>query len=262
MTERNFIEFSFVECNSYETHNIYPNLGVPISDQQQLMLNKINEIKDYFVAEIKLRELMSKRLSKYIASFDYFDYLIVLSVTTGSISIASFATAIGAPVGMISASFSLSFVISTGIVKTLLKTTKNKRKKHNRIVMIARSKLSSIEIKISFHEVWKIAISKRATCGNKKSSFNKNQEAKGLLSSLSPRTRLSKVSLLGDILLYEYITNEIVNKFLLAGDKFMPEMHLKQPGFTYNAGRPFTKNKERIQKFKETRVQNIFTEIS
>ena len=46
--------------------------------------------------------------------------------------------------------------------------------------------------------------------------------------------------------------NEIVNKFLLAGDKFMPEMHLKQPGFTYSACRPFTKNKDRIQKFKET----------
>ena len=46
--------------------------------------------------------------------------------------------------------------------------------------------------------------------------------------------------------------NEIVNKFLLAGDKFMPEMHLKQPGFTYSACGPFTKNKERIQKFTET----------
>ena len=46
--------------------------------------------------------------------------------------------------------------------------------------------------------------------------------------------------------------NKIVNKFLLAGDKFMPEMHLKQPGFTYSACGPFTKNKERIQKFKET----------
>ena len=46
--------------------------------------------------------------------------------------------------------------------------------------------------------------------------------------------------------------NEIVNKFLLAGDKFMPEMHLKQPGFTYSACGPFTKNKERIQKFKQT----------
>ena len=84
------------ECNSHETHNIYPNLGVPLSDQQQFRLNKINEIKDYFVAEIKERELMSKILSKYIASFDYFGKsLIVLSVTTGSISIASIATVIG-----------------------------------------------------------------------------------------------------------------------------------------------------------------------
>ena len=46
--------------------------------------------------------------------------------------------------------------------------------------------------------------------------------------------------------------NEIVNKFLLAGDTFMPEMHLKQPGFTYSACGPFTKNKKRVQKFKET----------
>ena len=81
------------ECNSHETHNIYPNLGVPLSDQQQFRLNKINKIKDYFVAEIKERELMSKILSKYIASFDYFGKsLIVLSVTTGSISFASIAT--------------------------------------------------------------------------------------------------------------------------------------------------------------------------
>ena len=50
--------------------------------------------------------------------------------------------------------------------------------------------------------------------------------------------------------------NEIVNKLLLVGDKFMPEMHLKQPGFTYRACRPFTKNKERIQKFIETGDSN------
>ena len=112
------------ECNSIErdfhkTPNMYPNLNaILLSDQQQLRLTKINEIKDYFVAEIKERELMSKRLSKYIASFDYFDKsLIVLSVTTGSISIASFATVIGAPVGIISASFSLAFRIFTGIIK-------------------------------------------------------------------------------------------------------------------------------------------------
>ena len=111
------------ECNSIKhdfnkTPNIYPNLTANISNEQQFRLNKINEIKDYFVAEIKERELTSKRLSKYIASFDLFDKsLIVLYVTTGSISTALFGTVIGAPVGIISASFSLAFRIFTGIIK-------------------------------------------------------------------------------------------------------------------------------------------------
>ena len=47
--------------------------------------------------------------------------------------------------------------------------------------------------------------------------------------------------------------NKIINKLLLVGDKFMPEMHLKQPGFTYSFRGPFTKNKERIEKFMQTR---------
>ena len=143
-------ECNQVECNSSEIHNICPNLGVSLSDQKQFGLNKINEIKDYFVAEIKERELVRKRLSKYIASFEYFDKsLIVLSITTGSISIASFATVIGAPVGIVSASFSLAFSISTGIVRKLLETTRNKKKKHKKIVTLARSILNSIESKIS-----------------------------------------------------------------------------------------------------------------
>ena len=56
--------------------------------------------------------------------------------------------------------------------------------------------------------------------------------------------------------------NEIVNKFLLVGDKFMPEMHLKQPGFTYSACGPFTKNKERIEKFMQMKIQILFTETN
>ena len=109
---------------------MYPNLSSTPSNKQQFRLKKINEIKDYFVAEIKERELMSKRLSKYFACFDYFDKsLTVLSVKTDSISITSFATFIEAPVEMMSASFSLAFLITTGIVKNLLKTTRNKKKR-------------------------------------------------------------------------------------------------------------------------------------
>ena len=97
---------------------------------------------------------MSKNLSKYIASFECFDKsLIVLSVATCSISIASFATVIGAPVEFMSASCSLAFSITTGFVKKLLKTTKNKNKKYNKIVVLVRSKLSSIESMLCLLEV-------------------------------------------------------------------------------------------------------------
>ena len=136
-----------VECNS---HNIYPNLSANTSNKQQFRLNKIKEIKDYFIAEIIERELMSKILSKYIGSFDYFDKsLIALFVATGSISFASFATVIVVPVGIMSAIFSLVFSITTGFVKNFLKITRHKKKKHNKIVMLATSKLNSIESKIS-----------------------------------------------------------------------------------------------------------------
>ena len=129
-----------------EASNMYPNLD----NQKQFRLNKINAVKDYFIAEIREKELMSKGLNKYIASFYYFDkFLIALSATSGSISIASFATVIGAPVGIANASLSFAFSITTGIVKILLKATRNKKKKHNKIVMLARTKLNSIANKIS-----------------------------------------------------------------------------------------------------------------
>ena len=93
---------------------MYPNLD----NHQQFRLNEINEVNDYFLAEIREKELMSKRLDKYIASFDYFDKsIIVLSAASGSICIASFATVIAATVGIASASFSFAFSITTGIVK-------------------------------------------------------------------------------------------------------------------------------------------------
>ena len=108
----------------YNSHKTYPNLN-----EQQFKLSKINEIKYYFVAEIKERELMSKR--------------------PGSIYIASFASVIGAPAGMMSPCCSLACSIFTGTVKKLLKTIKNKKKKLNKIVVLPRSKLNSIESKIS-----------------------------------------------------------------------------------------------------------------
>ena len=138
------VEIKSIECNSIES------IDTPNLNNQQFRLNKISEIEEYFIAEFKERELMSKNLSKYVSFSDYFDKsLIVLSVTSGGTSIASFATAIGVPIGIASASFSLAFSLCTGLVKKLLKATRNKKKKHNKIVMLARSKLNSIEGKIS-----------------------------------------------------------------------------------------------------------------
>ena len=98
------VQIKAIECNSIESIDI-PNLN-----NQQFRLNKISEIEEYFITEIKERELMSKKLSKYISFFDYFDkYLIVLSVISGGVDIASFATAIGAPIGITRASLSLHF---------------------------------------------------------------------------------------------------------------------------------------------------------
>ena len=74
---------------------------------------------------------------------------------------------------------------------------------------------------------------KYAICNSKRSKFINEQEANWLLSNLGIKTPLNKIPILGDILFWlNIIMNETVNKFLLAGDKFMPEMYLKQPGFT------------------------------
>ena len=143
------VEINSTECNSIESIE-RNSIDTSNLNNQQFRLNKISEIENYFITEIKERELMSKKLSKYISFSDYFDKsLIVLSVTSGSISIASFATVIGIPVGITTASLSIAFSLCTGIVKKLLKATRNKKKKHNKIAMLARSKLNSIESKIS-----------------------------------------------------------------------------------------------------------------
>ena len=125
------------------------SMHADLSDETLLRLNKINEIKDYFITEIRERESMSTRLSKYVAAFDCIDKtLIVLSVISEGVSISSFVSAIGAPAGIASASFGFVFSLTAGIVRKFLKTPRNK-KKHNNIVMLARSKLSSTETSIS-----------------------------------------------------------------------------------------------------------------
>ena len=121
-----------------------------LDDQTKFRLNEINKIKDCFEFEIKERETKSKNLSKGIASLDYMDkVLIVLSATSGGVSIISHANVIGIPAGIISSSFTLIFSLTTGIIKKLLKETRKKNKEHSKIIMLTKSKLNSMETLMS-----------------------------------------------------------------------------------------------------------------
>ena len=117
-----------------------------LTDQIKFRLNEITKIENYFNAEINQRKLWSKKLGKSVAAFDYIDkVLIVLSATSGGVHIISFTSVIGAPVGIASASFTLGFSLTTGIIKKLLNITKKKKNNHGKILVLAKSKLSSIE---------------------------------------------------------------------------------------------------------------------
>ena len=123
---------------------------INLSEQTKFRLSEIIGIENYFHQEINQRKLCSKKLNKYIKTFDYIDQaLIVLIATSGGVSIISFTSIVGAPVGIASASFTLIFSLTTGIVKKLLNITRNKKKKHDKILMLAKSKLDSIETLVS-----------------------------------------------------------------------------------------------------------------
>ena len=121
-----------------------------LKDLTKYRLDEINKIKDYFNAEIKERKDIIKKISKYIVAFDYADKLfITLSASFGNLSIASHATVVGIPIGIAGASLTLILTIATRVVKKLLNITRKKKKKHNKIITLARSKLNIIENLVS-----------------------------------------------------------------------------------------------------------------
>ena len=108
---------------------------------EQAKFSEIIGIENCFHQEINQRKSCSKKLNKYVAVFDYIDQaLIVLSATSGGVSIISFTSIIGVPVGIASVSFTLIFSLNI---------TRKKKKKHDKILMLAKSKLNSIETLIS-----------------------------------------------------------------------------------------------------------------
>ena len=113
-------------------------------------LDEINKIKDYLNSQIKERKDIVIKISKYIVAFDYADKLfITLSASFGTLSIVSHATVVGIPLGIAGASLTVIFTVTTGVVKKILNITRKKKKKHNKIIKLARNKLNIIEILIS-----------------------------------------------------------------------------------------------------------------
>ena len=161
-----------------------------------LRLNKINKIEDYFTTGNKERETISKRLNKYVAVFDYIDkILIVLSVTSGGISIICFSSNIGAPILIASPSSSLVFSLTKGIIKKLLKKTRNKKKKHNWIVMLGKSKLNYIETLISQELIdSEISLKKLKAITDEKEKYKKMKENIRMMKSQKSDAKKDKLN--------------------------------------------------------------------
>ena len=122
---------------------------IELTDVNKYRLDEINKIRDYFNNEIKERKDIIKKLNKYLVSFDYLDKIfIALSASFGTLSIASYAS-VGTPAGIAGSSLTLIFTIGTAISKSLLKVTKKRKKKHNKIIALAKNKLNTIDTLLS-----------------------------------------------------------------------------------------------------------------
>ena len=161
--------------------------NLELTDINNYRLNEINKIKDYFNNEKNERKDVIKKLNKYLVSFDYLDKIfIALSASFGTLSIASHATVIGGPVGI--AGSPLIFTISTGVNKSLLRVTKKRKKKHNKIIALAKSKLNMIDILLSSalndskisHEEFTNIITEKNTYENIKENIKDMTESSSL----------------------------------------------------------------------------------
>ena len=182
-----------------ESNSIEASDRTNLTEQTKFRLDEISKIENYFYQEINQRKSCSKKLNKYVTTFDYIDkILIVLSATSSGVSIISFTSIIGAPVGIATASFTLIFSLTTGIVKKLLSTTRNKKKKHDKIFMLAKSKLNSIEtlipqaqtdIEIS-HEEYIAILKEKDKYEKKKENLRSKNEKQEImrLSSIKSKT--------------------------------------------------------------------------
>ena len=168
-----------------------------LTEETKIRLNKIAEIENYFIQMINQRKSCSKKFSKYVTAFDYIDkILLVLSATSGGVYIISFASVVGAPVGIAGASFTLISFLTTGIIKKLLSITRNKNKKHHKILTLAKIKLNSIETLVSQALIdMEISHGEFVAIFKEKDKYEKMKENVGNVSEKQENMRLNSVDL-------------------------------------------------------------------
>ena len=127
------------------------NLNViKLTNVNKYRLGEINKIRDYFNNKIIERKDIIKKLNKYIVSFDYLDKIfIALSASFGTLSIVSYSSVVGTPAGIAGSYLTLIFTVGTGISKSLLKVTRKRKKKHNKIKVLAKTILNTIDTLLS-----------------------------------------------------------------------------------------------------------------
>ena len=171
--------------------------NLELTDVNKHRLDEINKIKEYFDNEIKERKDIIKKLNKYLVSFDYLDKIfITLSASFSTLSIASYATVLGLPVGIAGSSLNLIFTIGTGTNKWLLRVTKKRKKKHNKIIALAKSKLNMIDTLLSSvlndskisHEEFTNVITEKNIYENIKQNIKDTAELSSLERTAEPST--------------------------------------------------------------------------
>ena len=168
-----------------------------LTDQTKFRLNEISKIENYFNLEINQRKSCSKKLSKYVVAFDYIDkILIVLSKTSGGVCIISSVSVVGAPTGIAGPSFTLIFSLTTGIIEKLLSITRNKKKKHDKTLVLAKNKLNSIEALVSQALIdMEISHEEFITIFKKKDKYEKmNENLRNIYDKLEDKTENMKLN--------------------------------------------------------------------
>ena len=196
-----------------------------LSEQTKFRLDEISKIENYFIEEINQRKSCSKKLSKYVDVFDYIDQVLnVLSATSGGVSIISFPSIVGAPVGIASASIILFFSLTTGIVTKLRNITRKKeKKKHDKILMLAKSKLNIIETLISkalidieiSHAEFITILNQKGKCERMKENLRSKNEKYEIVRLRSVKLKTKYKNKMKTVKIIEYFMPSKKNYFFL-----------------------------------------------